>query len=157
MPARMELPVKARVLVLGSDSTLQKDMVAALPSESCEILVAADCRQALDIARTGHVAVLVVDFDSHSRELSQLASIFNFAERRCPTLVLAGSLEQLTLASETGVDGVLMKPLDPDQGRTVIHNLLAGARMQALAERWRPGTASCSEAIPSRRDWEINN
>ena len=67
MPARMELPVKARVLVLGSDSTLQRDMVAAFPCEICEILLAADCRQALDIARTGQVDVLVVDFDTHSR------------------------------------------------------------------------------------------
>ena len=157
MPARMELPVKARVLVLGGDPNLERDVIAAFPSESCEVIWAADCRQALEMTRTGHVDVLVVDFDTHSREFSQLASVFDFAERRCSTLALAGSLEQLTLASETGVDGVLMKPLDRDQGRTVIHNLLAGGRMQALAESGRPGTANGSEASPSRHDWEINN
>jgi DNA-binding response OmpR family regulator len=157
MPAKIQSSVKPRVLVLGSDSTHDRDMVAALPSENCEIILAADCRQALDITRTGRVDVLVLDFDSLSREFSQVASKLSFVQRRCRTLVLADSLEQLTLASETGVDGVLMKPLDPDQGRTVIHNLLAGARRQALGERWRPRTAPCSEAILSRRDWEINN
>jgi len=154
MPAKMELPVKARVLVFSSDSTLERHMVAALPSESCEIISATDCRQALDITRTGHVDVLVLDFDSHCREFSQLASTFSFAERHCPTIVLADSLEQLSLASDSGVDGVLMKPLGPDQGQTVIHNLLAGASMQALAERWRPDKAPLSEGQRSRPDWQ---
>jgi DNA-binding response OmpR family regulator len=120
----MELPVKARVLVLGSDSTLERQVVAALPSESCEIISAADSRQALAITRIGPVDVLVLDFDSHSREFPQLASTSSFAERHCPTLVLADSLEELILASETGVDGVFMKPLDPDQGRALINKLL---------------------------------
>jgi DNA-binding response OmpR family regulator len=146
MPAKMELPGKARVLVFGSDSTLERHMVAPLPSESCEIILAADSREALDLIHTGHVDVLVLDFDSHSREFPQFASTSSFAERHCPTLVLADSLEELILASETGVDGVLMKPLDPDQGRALIDNLLAGASMQPVAERWAPDTAFSSEA-----------
>jgi hypothetical protein len=31
----------------------------------------------------------------------------------------------------------------PDQGRSVIHNLLAGARMEAVADGWRPRVAPC--------------
>ncbi len=148
MPARIGLPVKARVLVLGDDSTLEQDVVAALRSESCEVILPADCAQALDFIRTGHVVVLVLDFDTHSREFSRLAPILSLAERRCRTLVLADSLEQLTLASETGVDGVLMKPLDPNQGRTVIQHLVAGVRTQAADEGGRPGTDCFSEAQP---------
>jgi DNA-binding response OmpR family regulator len=157
MSAVLGLPVKTRVLLLGSDSTLERGMVAALRSESCEVNLAADCRQALNITRTGQVDVLVLDFDVHCREeFSQLALEFSLAERGCQTLVLANSLEQLTLASETRVDGVLMKPLDPDYLRTVIHNLLVGVPTQALAERWRPNTALVLEALPSRRGRRIN-
>ena len=49
-----------------------------------------------------------------------------------------------------------MKPLDPDYLRTVIYNLLVGVPTQALAERWHPNTAPVLEALPSRRDWRIN-
>jgi|ERR1035441_2785029 DNA-binding NtrC family response regulator len=156
MPAGLGLPGKTRVLLLGSDSTLERDMVAALESESCEVILADDCYQALDIIKTGHVDVLVLDFDIQSREFSQLASKFNLAGRGCRTLVLADSLEQLTLASETRADGVLMKPLDPSRIRTVIHNLLGGLHAQAPAERWHPDTALVFEAPPSLRDWGIN-
>ena len=156
MPARLGLPVIPRVLLLGGDSTLERNMVNALESDGYEVCLVADCCQALDITRTGHVHVLVIDFILCCREFSQLAPEFSLAERGCRTLVLANSLEQLTLASETRVDGVLMKPLDPDYLRTVIHHLLVGVPTQALAERWRPNTAPVLEALPSLRGWRIN-
>ncbi|MGO8678360.1 MAG: hypothetical protein ACLQVX_21170 [Limisphaerales bacterium] len=134
VPAKTAAPTKARVLVLARDSSIERQMVAALPSERCEIISAANGRQALDIARTGRVDVLVLDFDSHSRHLSRLAATSGLAQRPCPTLVLADSLEELTLASETGADGVLIKPLDPEQGRTLIHNLLAEEGTPTLAD-----------------------
>ena len=141
MPAKSVSPVKPRVLLLGSDPTLERNMVAALGSETCEVLWSADCRQALDLTRTSQVDVLVLDFNIHSREFSQLASKCRFAERGCRTLVLADSLEQVALADETLVHGVLMKPLDPTHVRTVIDGLL-GARAQALTESWRPDSCS---------------
>jgi DNA-binding response OmpR family regulator len=156
MPARLGLPVKTLVLLLGNDSTLERDTVAALESESCEVILADDYCQALDIIRTGHVDVLVLDFDIHSREFSHLASKFSRAERGCRILLLADSLEQVALASENRVDGVLMKPLEPHHVRTVIDHLLTSARTQALGERWRPDTDPVFEALPSRRDWGIN-
>jgi DNA-binding response OmpR family regulator len=156
MAAKMGLPVKTRVLLLGSDSAFERTMVAALEAERCEVILADGCRQALDIIRSGHVDVLVLDLDIHSREFSHLASQCSLADGGCPTLVLADSLEQLALASESRVDGVLMKPLDPNHLRTVIDNLLAGTRTQALGECWRPETAPVFGALPSRRDWGIN-
>jgi DNA-binding response OmpR family regulator len=122
------LPVKPRVLLWSSDPTLERDMVAALRSETCEVFLAADRRQALNIARTGGADVLVLDFNTQSREFSPPASKCSLTKRACRTLVLADSLEQLTFASETQADGVLMKPLDPGHLRTVIHNLMKSAR-----------------------------
>ena len=154
MPARTGLPAKTRVLLLGRDPALERDLIAALQSESCEVVSAADGRKALDMARKAHVDVLVLDFDTHPRECSRLTLKLSLAERGHRTLVLASSLEQLTHASETGADGVLMKPLDPRQVRTVIHNLLAGAYAQTLAGRWPPDPFF--EAPPSQRDCGIN-
>jgi hypothetical protein len=56
----------------------------------------------------------------------------------------------LSLASETRVDGVLMKPLDPNHLRTVVNNLLAGARTYAPVEKWRPryGSRCRSASFP---------
>jgi|ERR1017187_2322589 DNA-binding response OmpR family regulator len=156
MPAKLGLPVNPRVLLLGSDPTFERNMVTAPESERCGVNLADDCRQALDITCNSQVDVLVLDFNIHSREFSQLASQSRFAERGCRTLVLADSLEQLALASESRVDGVLMKPLDANYLRTVIDNLLDGARIQVLGERWRPDTSPVFEALPSRRDWGIN-
>ncbi len=152
----MGLPVNPRVLLLGGDSTFERNMIAALESERCGVILADDCRQALDIIRFGHVDVLVLDLDIHSREFLHLASQCSLAEPGCRTLVLADSLEQVALASETRVDGVLMKPLDAHHLRTGIDSLLDGARTQALGESWRPETAPVFGALPSRRDWGIN-
>ena len=149
-------PVKPRVVLLGSDPTLEKKVVAALGSETCEVQCSADCRQALDLACTSQVDVLVLDSNMHSREFSQFASKCRFAERGCRTLVLADSLEQAALASESWVHGVLMKPFEPHHVRTVIENLLVRARMQALGESWRFDTAPVFDALSSRRDWGIN-
>ncbi len=156
MPARIGLPVKTRVLVLGNDSTLGRDVVATLRYESCDIFSVADFREALVITRAGDIDVLVLDLGSHSKALQQLASQFSLTERCRRTLVLADSLEQLTFASETRVDGVLIKPLDPNQVRTVFRNLLAGACIRAPIQRSRPGIAPFLEALPSRGDWGVN-
>lgn len=156
MPAKTGWPMKPRVLLLDIDSIFESDLLAALRSESCEVILASNCRQALDIARTGHVDILVLDFDLHSQEFSRLASQFRLGETPCRTLVFARSLEQLTLASATQVDGILVKPIDLNQVRTAVHNLLAGVRTQALTESWRPDAAPLSEAQPSQRDWGIN-
>ena len=106
-------------------------MVAALRSESCEVTLATNRRQALGITR-GHLDVLVLDFAIHSQEFSQPPS------SPCRTLVLADSLEQLILALEKRVDAALVKPLDPTQVRVAIRNLLGGSRMQAWVEVWCP-------------------
>lgn len=156
MSARMGSPARTRVLLLDSNSPPEPEVVAALRSEGCEIILADDCRHALDITRTGQVDVLVLDFDIHARGFSQLASKFVSAEGRCRTLVLTGSLEQLTLASETGADGVPVRPLDLKQLRIVFEYLLAGRRTQPLPERWHFDTAPLSEAAPYQRKWGIN-
>jgi DNA-binding response OmpR family regulator len=156
MPARVELSVKTRVLLLGNDSTLERDIGAALRSEGCEVIWATDCREAIDMVRTGRVDVLVMDFHIHSKEFPQLAPKSSLGERCCRTLVLAGSLEELTFASEGQVDGVLIKPVDPNQARIAIHNLLADVGTQAQAERWQPDTSPHSEALSSQRDWGLN-
>lgn len=145
-----------RVLLIGRNPTVERDMVAALRSENCEVSFAADCRQALDITGTDQIDVLVLDFDLHCREFSLLASNCNLTERGCPILVLADSLEQLVLASETRADGVLMKPLDPHHARTVVEKLLAGERTQALGESWRPDTAPVLDVLSFERDWGID-
>src|ERR1017187_6910850 len=112
-------------------------MVAALRSESCEVTLTTNRRQALNITRR-HLDILVQDFAFHPRELSQPPSI------ACRTFVLAQSLEQLILALERRVEAALVKPLDPKQVRVVIRNLLCGARMEAWVEVWRPYSAPFS-------------
>ena len=156
MPTKAVSPVKPRVLLLGRDPTLESKVVAALGLKTCEVQCSADCRQSLDLTCTSHVDVLVLDSNIHSREFSQLASKSRFAERGCRTLVLADSLEQVALASESWVHGVLMKPFEPHHVRTVIGNLLVGARTQALGESWRLDTAHVFDALSPRRDWGIN-
>ena len=93
--------------------------------------------------RCGQVNVLVLVFDIHSWEFSQLASILILAGRRCRTLLLADSLEQLALAIDTPVDAVLLKPYAPRHVRSVIQNLFAGTRPCA-SERAQPGRGAIS-------------
>jgi len=124
VPVKVRSPLKTGVVLLGEDATVREQLRAALRSERCDALWTNDPHQALEAIRGGRADVLVVDFDTHSRSLSQLAS--GFSERRCRSLVLVGSLERLALASESGADGALLKPVDPRQARTAVHNLLAG-------------------------------
>jgi hypothetical protein len=55
----------------------------------------------------------------------------------------------LALAIDTPVDAVLLKPYDPRQVRSVIHNLHAGAR-PLPAERAQPGRGAISRTISKR-------
>src|SRR5579864_2210742 len=105
MPARMGSPVKMRVLLLGSYSTLGRDVVATLRLESCDVFSAADFPQALTITRAGDIDLLVLDLGTHSKGLQQLASQSSLAESCRRILIVADSLERLTLASETRVAG----------------------------------------------------
>jgi DNA-binding response OmpR family regulator len=152
----MGLPVKTRVLLLGCDSTQGSDMVATLRFEGCDVFSTADFPETLARISAGDIDVLVLDYRSHSQWFQQLSSKLSLGEACCRTLVLADSLEQLTLASETDVDGVLIKPLDTNQVRTVVRKLLTRSRISVPIERSRSDIASFSEGLPSRFDWEIN-
>lgn len=156
MPARMGSPVKMRVLLLGSDSTLGRDVVATLRFESCDVFSAADFPQALAITRAGDIDLLVLDLGTHPKGLRQLASQSSLAGSCRRTLIVADSLERLTLASETRVDGVLIKPIDPTQAIRVIHNLLGGVREHALTETGRSNTAPFSEDLRPQYGWRID-
>jgi DNA-binding response OmpR family regulator len=141
--------MKARVLLWCNRPPLDGHLVAALRSEICELTLATDRRRAQGIACSGHFDVLVLDFESNSREFPQLAA------RSCRTLVLAESLEQLILALETRVDAALMKPFDPQQVRTVIRWLLGGARMNMLpkARADRKHSMARWAGVPSQRQF----
>jgi len=156
MPARTDTQVRARVLLLGSNSPLDRDLVTALRVDGSEVILATDRHQALDIVRTERIDILMLDFDTQAFEFEQLAARFGSAHRRCRTLVLASSLEQLALASEVGADGLLMKPLDPDRMRNVIYNLLDGVRSEDFDESRPADTLRLSEVQPSNRCWGIN-
>lgn len=134
MSAKTDSPVKARALLLGKDATLESETVEALRAECCELILTGDREHALDIARTGYVDFLLVDFDLYSGHVSELALASDPAGKRCRILVLVHSFEQLTLACERLVDGVLMKPLDPYQVRSLINKLLADHRTHPEAE-----------------------
>jgi DNA-binding response OmpR family regulator len=142
MPASTALRLSPRVVVSSCDPRLEREVVAAFQSQSCEVLLAAEHRQALGRVVAGEVDVLVVDLGIYSGELSEFASEFKHSDLRCRTLVLAHSLEQAILAMEAQADGVLMPPVDPHQLRKVIHNLLTGTGQSACAWRGRIRAAS---------------
>ena len=148
MPAKMGSPANIRVLLWVSDLSLENDLVATLQSEGCEVMLVPDCAQALDIMGAGCVDVLVLESSVHPGQIPRLATHLRFGKRRFQTLVLAGSIEQLALASETQADAVLMKPASSSQVRTVIRML--------LAERLCPETCRYSELQAAIPDVDIN-
>ncbi len=156
MPARSRLSLSPRVLLSTSDSTLEKEIAAALKSQACEVMLAADCHQTLSRIQAGDVDVLVLDLEIDPREFSQLPSEFRLADLGCRTLVLARSLEQAILATEAQAHGVLMKPLDPNQLGRVIHNLLPGRGPEVTDERESPSTIPVVEGLPSLRRSRIH-
>jgi DNA-binding NarL/FixJ family response regulator len=156
MPARTGSSVKRRVLLMPWDTTFERDMVAALRSENCEVFSAADSCQPLAIARACSIHLLVLDLAIDPHLVYQLWSQLNAVTRRFRTLALADSLEQLSRASETLVDGILVKRLEPNQVRTAVHNLLAGGQIRAPIERTRPDRADLSATPRSKCDRETN-
>ena len=133
--ARTGALAKPRALLWGSDASIETHTLAAFRSARCEVLLATDRRQAIDATHHSHVDVLVLNFRLHSREFSQLATIASLVIWPCRILVLADSLEQLALAIEAPVGGVLVKPLDPEQLRAVVHSLRTDVLRRAAAER----------------------
>jgi len=156
MPARMGSPIKMRVLLLGSDLTLGSDVVATLRFEGSDVFSAGDLPQALSIIRADDIDLLVMDLGTHSEGLQQLGLQPSLAGSCRRTLIVADTLERLILASETRVDGVLIKPIDPTQSIRVIHNLLSGVREHPVPETGRYDTTPFSEALCPQYGWRID-
>ncbi len=155
-PTRSGWPLNPRVLLSSGDPSSERETLAALQSQSCEVLLAAGRRQTLGRIHAGDVDVLVLDFAVHSRKFSQFASEFRLGELPCRTLVLAHSLEQAILATEAQADGVLVKPLDPNHLRSMIRNLLLWRGSTAPAEREQRRTVSVFGGPPTLRHSRIN-
>lgn len=114
--------------------------------------MASDCSRVLEIMHQGRADVLVLDFNTHNRAASHLASNLGCTEPRCRTLVLARSLEQMALANEAHADGVLMTPIDPSQVRAAICNLLSETPLRAGAHPPCSSPPPAHEALPNEND-----
>ena len=154
MPAKAIMPQGLRVLWFESDASLDNGIVSALRAEGYDVNFAASEREAAEVMRAIVIDILVLDFDSHSREFEQVMAKWRAGRPGCCVLAIARSLEQLALASELAVDGVLMKPLDPSRVATVLNHLRSGLRVQF--EEWSMEEPASSEDPVSRRGWGIN-
>lgn len=156
MPSKTDSPLKLRILLLGRAGAPERMVAVALQAENCEIDIAADCSQALDTTRTGVVDLVVLDSNLSFQELTLLVSHFSSDKHCCPTIVLAESLEQLSLASNTAPDAVLLKPFSVRQIRAVIHNLLEVRCRQALMEGWQGAATYFPETLSPWPAWEFH-
>lgn len=118
---KTSLPLAGTRILLVEDSADTREAFARLlEMEGAEVAVAADAREAADIAREGEFDVLMTDLGLPDISGDALiATVLSTARRRPRVVVVTGYGEPyVTRARSAGADAVLMKPV-------VWHRLLA--------------------------------
>lgn len=140
---------------IADDHAIVRAGLRQLLADEVDFRVTAEAsngREALDIARSGEVDVLLLDLSMPDQGgVDALAAI----RARCPdlpVLILSGFPEAhyATTLLRQGASGYLNKECDPDEIATAIRTVVRGRRYitPALAERLADGAAGALQTLP---------
>lgn len=135
-------PPKPRILVVDDDQDMRALYSTCFEARGCEVIEAADGRQALTLALLQPPALVVTEIQLPFIDGYALCEILrrDIATTHVPILVVTadGRPAQLNRAKASGANAVLVKPIDPDHVSAETARLLIG--QQSIAG-WRESIA----------------
>lgn len=120
------MTVEARVLLAEDDRGVRESLERALRFEGFEVVTAADGRQALDLARSDNLDVLVLDVMMPELDGLEVTRRLRASGSRLPILMLTARTEvsDRVAGLEAGADDYLTKPFALDELLARIRALL---------------------------------
>jgi two-component system, chemotaxis family, chemotaxis protein CheY len=130
-------PPKPRILVVDDDQDTRALYSTCFEARGCEVIEAADGRQALTLALLQPPALVVTEIQLPFIDGYALCEILrrDIATTHVPILVVTteGRRAQLNRAKASGANAVLVKPIDPEHVSEETERLLVG---QPLLAGW---------------------
>jgi len=115
-----------RILIVEDDDTLRGCIREILEDEGYEILDAADGRQALDLATSLDLDLIISDIEMPGLSGGDLLIVLQNlpSARDIPVIAITG-LSDLRRATDTGFMAILRKPFDLEEMLEVVQQALA--------------------------------
>ena len=122
----------AQVLVADDEKNGRRMLEILLNKLGCQVSLAANGLEALEIIRSSSVNLLITDLKMPKMDGLALLSAIRAECNQIPVIVVTayGTVEDAVLAMKTGASDFIMRPLDIDQVERVVNHALETSRLK---------------------------
>ena len=122
----------AQVLVADDEKNGRRMLEILLNKLGCQVSLAANGLEALEIIRSSSVNLLITDLKMPKMDGLSLLSAIRAEGNQIPVIVVTayGTVEDAVLAMKTGASDFIMRPLDIDQVERVVNHALETSRLK---------------------------
>ena len=122
----------AQVLVADDEKNGRRMLEILLNKLGCQVSLAANGLEALEIIRSSSVNLLITDLKMPKMDGLALLSAIRAEGNQIPVIVVTayGTVEDAVLAMKTGASDFIMRPLDIDQVERVVNHALETSRLK---------------------------
>jgi DNA-binding response OmpR family regulator len=135
-PDKTQPNVSKRILLADDDSGVRESLAAALRSEGYIVSLARDGQQAIEMASTTEVDLILLDLNMPTKNGWDTFEQLTRDDPLLPIIIITARPNQVFMAVGAGVGALLEKPLDIPILLQTVHRLLeepAEARLARLA------------------------
>jgi DNA-binding response OmpR family regulator len=111
------------VLIVDDDVSLSRLLGTILRTANCDVLMASDGLRALEVARSQHIDLIVLDLRMPALDGRGFFRELRREGKQIPVLI-ASAYGARSAQVELGAEGAIEKPFDPDALIQAISNLL---------------------------------
>lgn len=125
--------MRTRILLVDDDISVRESLAAALAYENYLPLTAANGEEALKVASTSPVDLVILDLNLPDRDGWDTFEQLTGRHPEIPIIVLTGRANQLFSALAAGVGALIEKPVDPEFLLKTMKQLLSESTETRLA------------------------
>ena len=126
----------AQVLVADDEKNGRRMLEILLNKLGCQVSLAANGLEALEIIRSSSVNLLITDLKMPKMDGLALLSAIRAEGNQIPVIVVTayGTVEDAVLAMKTGASDFIMRPLDIDQVERVVNHKVRVMILSVIAK-----------------------
>lgn len=143
-------PAKVKILLADDDPAIRQILCRLLAEEGYAVLTAANGEEALEVAKTTNVDLVLLDLNMPLKDGWETFEQLTNCQPMLPIILITARSNQLFPALASGVVALLEKPLDFTKLFSTIHNLLEEPLEIRLARA--TGRSTVFSYFPSKID-----
>lgn len=124
---------RGRILLADDDASVRESLSGVLVSEGYGVIPASDGQQALDLAASTHIDLVLLDLNMPVKNGWDTFERLSFDHPLIPIIIVTARPNQLFTAVAAGVGALLEKPMDIPTLLRTMEKLLAESSEQRLA------------------------